>query len=362
MGIIFDIKRFALHDGPGLRTTVFLKGCPLSCLGCHNPEGQRVGPELLFRPDRCTMCGDCIPACPNDAISFVGSGPEAPGPQELPGGEGRRVADGAGDSGKQISVSWDRCDLNGACVEVCLPGALELVGQRKSVEEIMDLLESDVIYFDESRGGVTFSGGEPFAQPDFLRDLLHGCREREIPVVLDTCGHVAPETFRELAPQANHLLFDLKVMDEERHEAFTGVHNRWILENLAWLGRGCPGTDSGIPKTGASGSERGKAAGGESGGGRCPSFTVRIPLIPGVNDDAENLRSTASFLLDLPRRPPVDVLPYHRLGVDKYHRTGRDYHLEGVAPPPHRSVREAVEILENEGLNVTVRGERYGDD
>lgn len=362
MGIIFDIKRFALHDGPGLRTTVFLKGCPLSCLGCHNPEGQRVGPELLFRPDRCTLCGDCIPACPNDAISFAEPGPESPGAEALPGGEEAKGAGGPGDPEKQIVVRWDRCDLTGACVQVCLPGALELVGQRKSVEEIMDLLEDDRIYFDESRGGVTFSGGEPFAQPDFLRDLLHGCREREIPVVLDTCGHVAPETFRELAPQAHHLLFDLKLMDEERHEAFTGVHNRWILENLAWVGRGCPGPESGTPGSGGPGAEAGQAAVGGSGGGRCPSFTVRIPLIPGVNDDADNLRSTADFLLELPRRPTVDVLPYHRLGVDKYSRTGRKYQLEGVTPPPRRSVGEAVGILVNAGLNVTVRGERYGDD
>jgi len=333
-GFTFDIKRFALHDGPGLRTTVFLKGCPLSCLGCHNPEGQRVGPELLFRPDRCTGCGDCIPACPNDAIVFspqpgsAGSvGPFASAPAEV---EAKRT----------VAIRWDRCDLTGACVDACLPGALEMVGQRGSVTEILDLLEDDRIYFDESKGGVTFSGGEPFAQPDFLRDLLEGCRLREIPVVLDTCGHVAPETFRELAPRADHLLFDLKLMDGERHEAFTGVHNRWILENLAWLGNGC----------------------GEVGEGTCPSLTVRIPLIPGVNDDPENLRATARFLSAMEKVPPVDVLPYHRLGVDKYHRTGREYRLEGVTPPPAASVREAVRILEEAGLSVTVRGERNGHD
>ncbi len=333
-GFTFDIKRFALHDGPGLRTTVFLKGCPLSCLGCHNPEGQKVGPELLFRPDRCTGCGDCIPACPNDAIAFSpGSGPAEAGaalPSDPSAAEGKR----------KVAVRWDRCDLTGACVEACLPGALELVGRRRSVTEILDLLEDDRIYFDESKGGVTFSGGEPFAQPDFLRDLLAGCRRREIPVVLDTCGHVAPETFRELAPQADHLLFDLKLMDGERHEAFTGVHNRWILENLAWLGSGC----------------------GEVGDETCPSFTVRVPLIPGVNDDPENLGATAAFLLRMDRVPAVDVLPYHRLGVDKYHRTGREYRLGGVAPPPATSVREAVRILEEAGLSVTVRGERHGDD
>jgi pyruvate formate lyase activating enzyme len=310
MGFIFDIKRFALHDGPGLRTTVFLKGCPLTCLGCHNPEGQQVGPELVFRPDRCTACGDCVPACPTDAIS---------------------LDDGA------LHVHRDRCHLTGACVEVCLPGALEVVGRSRSAEEILRLVESDRIYYDESRGGVTFSGGEPFAQPDFLRELLEGCRDRELSVVLDTCGHVAPETFQALAPLAGHLLFDLKLMDEARHDAFTGVHNRWILENLRWVGDGCRGE-------------------------HCPTLTVRIPLIPGVNDDEENLSATAEFLMSLGKVPPVDILPYHRLGVEKYHRMGRAYQLSQLAPPPTVSVRRAVRLLEDAGLDVTVRGERYGDD
>jgi len=316
-GFVFDIKRFALHDGPGLRTTVFLKGCPLSCLGCHNPEGQRVGPELLFRPDRCTHCGDCIPACPSQAISLTEAA---------------------------ISVDWGRCELTGACVEVCLPGALEILGRPRPVEEILDILEDDRIYFDESKGGVTFSGGDPFAQPDFLRALLKGCKERELPVVLDSCGHVAPETFRELAPQAKHVLFDLKLMDEERHEAFTGVHNRWILENLAWVAGGCGPGSGNAPR------------------GPCPTLTVRIPLIPGVNDDEENLKATAAFLLGLPRVPQVDLLPYHRLGVEKYHRMGREYPLSDVAPPQTETVQTAARYLKKAGLDVTVRGEHHGND
>jgi pyruvate formate lyase activating enzyme len=304
-GSVFDIKRFALHDGPGLRTTVFLKGCPLSCLGCHNPEGQRVGSELIFRPDRCTACGDCVPACPHDAIS---------------------LSDGA------LTIRRNRCELAGACVEACLPGALELTGLPRSVADVLDLLEDDRVFFDESRGGVTFSGGEPFAQPDFLRELLLGCRERDLPVVLDTCGHVAPEIFQELIPLTSGLLFDLKVMDGARHEAFTGVNNRWVLENLRWAAR--------------------------NGG----ALTVRVPLIPGINDDEENLRATGAFLAGLDSAPPVDILPYHLLGVDKYGRLERVYGLTGTAPPKADSILKAVRILKGAGLIVTVRGELYGDD
>jgi len=212
------------------------------------------------------------------------------------------------------------------------------MGDRKTAKEVLELLEADRIYFDESGGGVTFSGGEPFSQPDFLRELLAGCRERELPVVLDTCGHVEPGLFQEIAPFASYLLMDLKLMDEERHEAFTGVHNRWILENIEWAGGGFRREE---PEA---------------------RLTVRIPLIPGVNDDQENLRATARFVAGLPSRPRVDLLPYHRLGVDKYHRLGRTYHLPDVDSPGQEEVLLAAQLLEEAGLHVTIRGEHHGHD
>jgi pyruvate formate lyase activating enzyme len=246
------------------------------------------------------------------------------------------VASGGEDGGEEargVQIDWDLCQLDGACVQACLPGALEMVGESKGVEELLDLLESDRIYFDESRGGVTFSGGDPFSQPDFLREVLEGCGARDLPAVLDTCGHVEPALFRDLVPMASHLLFDLKLMDEERHERFTGVHNRWILENLRWAGRQTR-----------------------------PSLTVRIPLIPGVNDDEENLRASARFLARLEVTPKVDVLPYHRLGVDKYGRMGRRYVLADVAPPKEEAVVSSVRLLQEAGLSVSVRGENHEHD
>jgi pyruvate formate lyase activating enzyme len=311
-GIIFDVKRFALHDGQGLRTTVFFKGCPLACQGCHNPEGQAVGLELIFRPDRCTLCGDCVPACPHQVLAMAKG---------------------------ELMVSRDRCGLAGGCVEACLPGALEMVGRLYSADELLDVLEEDRVFYDESGGGVTFSGGEPFAQPEFLKALMEGCRERELPAVLDTCGHADPGVFREVAPLASALLFDLKLMDEARHEEFTGAHNRWILENLRWAAEALQ-----LPRPQRS------------------ALTVRIPLIPGINDDEDNLLASAHFLAGLPAPPPVDVLPYHRLGVDKYERLGREYPLPDVAPPPGDRVTLAVRLLEEAGLMVTVRGEPHGHD
>jgi pyruvate formate lyase activating enzyme len=234
--------------------------------------------------------------------------------------------------GPAMTVDRDRCDLTGACVQACLPGALEMAGWRSEVDEIMDLLERDRIYFDESGGGITLSGGEPLSQPEFLEELLEACRARELPVVLDTCGYAPPKVFRKLAGLASRLLLDLKLIDPDRHLAFTGVRNDWILDNVRWLG--------------ANG----------------PPFTVRIPLIPGVNDDAENLGATADFLRGLEASPPVDVLPYHKLGVEKYVRLGRDYRLADAAAPSEDVLQEAVRVLKGAGLRVTVRGEDHGDD
>jgi pyruvate formate lyase activating enzyme len=284
-GTIFDIKKFAIHDGPGVRTTVFLKGCPLGCWLCHNPESQSFRPELMIRDGRCTRCGDCIEACAENAVSL---------------------------NGNSVHIDRYRCDLCGACADVCLAEAIEVAGRDVTVAELMYELEKDVVYYDESDGGVTVSGGEP----------------RGIRTAVDTCGHVAPDLFRSIAEHVDLFLYDLKIIDDQRHREFTGVGVESIHENLRWL------------------AERGRAV------------IVRYPLLPGINDDEENIRAMGGFLTSLEDRPRVDILPYHRAGVDKYDRLGREARLPEIQAPSEELVAAVARRLEGSGLQVTVRGER----
>ncbi|UCG86377.1 MAG: glycyl-radical enzyme activating protein [Gemmatimonadota bacterium] len=301
-GTIFDIKRFAIHDGPGVRTTVFFKGCPLSCWACHNPEGQRPGSDLFLRDERCNACGDCLEVCQQAAIS---------------------------QSDAAVHVDRYRCDLCGACADACLRGALELAGRSVSVDEVIAEVERDVVYYDESGGGVTFSGGEPLFQPEFLEALLQESRKREISTVVDTSGYAPRSVLQDIADMVDHFLYDLKLADEARHREFTGVANCSILDNLNWL------------------SEHGS------------SVMIRLPLLPEVNDDESNLSALGRFLSSLARLHPVDILPYHRTGADKYARLGRSYPFPQQRLPDADTIATAVQLLEQSGLTVTVRGETY---
>ncbi len=301
-GTIFDIKRFAIHDGPGVRTTIFFKGCPLTCWACHNPEGQRLAAELFIRNDRCEQCGDCLDICSQNAISEDGNG---------------------------VQIERLRCDICGACADACLRGALEIAGRLVSVDDVIKEIERDVVFYDESGGGATFSGGEPLFQPEFLVALLDGCRKREISTVVDTSGYGPLAIVQTIAGLVDHFLFDLKLFDSKRHKEFTGVANTPIIKNLSWL------------------SEHGA------------SVTVRLPLLPEINDDETNLRDLGDFLSRLSQPYPVDILPYHSTGADKYPRLGRSYGLSQQQPPNADNIGSAVRLLEEAGLNVTVRGESY---
>lgn len=302
-GVVFDLKRYALHDGPGIRTTVFFKGCPLRCWWCHNPESQVLAPELMFQKSRCTGCGDCLVACREGALSLAGG---------------------------ELLIARDRCTRCGACAAACQAEALMMSGREMTVAEVMAELERDSLFYDESGGGVTFSGGEPLMQPEFLESLLRACRARGFHTALDTSGYAPWATLARVSEHVSLFLYDLKLMDDRKHREFTGVSNELILANLHELAR------------------RGSA------------IVVRLPLIPGVNDGLEDLRRTGEFVASLARPCPVNILPYHRAGIAKYAKLGRAYPLPEVQPPTGERLREVAAALAEFGLEVLIGGELHG--
>jgi pyruvate formate lyase activating enzyme len=297
-GIVFDIKKYATDDGPGIRTTVFLKGCPLRCPWCHNPEGQVSAPQLMYRKKKCVRCGECANDCPTGAIVFAR---------------------------KRISIDRKLCNLCGKCSKKCPTDAVGIIGKEMTVSEVMKEIEKDMPFYEESKGGVTISGGEPLMQLDFLGELLAGCRKRNIHTAVDSCGYASKEAFDKIVNKVDVFLYDVKMMDDKRHKRYTGVSNKLILENFERLA----GNGSGI--------------------------LVRFPVIPSINDDEENVTKTGEFL----RRHGIEnihVLPYHRAGIDKYKSLGRAYKLKKIQSPSNEELRLIKERLETFGLKVRIGG------
>ena len=297
IGTIFDIKRFSIHDGPGIRSTVFLKGCPLTCKWCHNPESQSPIPELVFHPERCLNCGACAEVCPA-------------GVTVINGGEVHYLS---GNNGE--------CQVCGKCALVCYPGARELIGYEISPGEVVGELVKDLPFYQESGGGVTFSGGEPLFQIDFLEETLKLCKEQGLHTALDTCGACSWEDLERLLPYLDLVLYDIKVMDNTQHTAYTGSSNKMILDNFQRL------SQTKIP------------------------LRIRRPVIPGVNDSPEEIEALGDFIHNQNGVKRIDLLPYHALSADKYKRLGRE-EIANWLTPSEEDKKRITEQLEGVGFDV----------
>jgi pyruvate formate lyase activating enzyme len=302
-GLVFNIQRYSIHDGPGIRTTVFLKGCPLDCWWCHNPESQSGEPEIVAIEGRCIRCGECRKACPQEG----------------------RAARGDPAASKEPPRDF-RCIRCGACVAACPTGARQMVGRRMTVAEVVAEVLKDRVFYEESGGGVTISGGEPLMQPRFLVGLLASCRTQGIHTAVDTCGYAPPADLLAAAPLADLFLYDLKLMDDAGHRRYTGASNATVLDNLRALGR------------------------------VHDRIWIRVPIIPGVNDDAENLEAAARLAASIPGVRQVNLLPYHEAGAYKSPRLGKPYRLGVAAPAAPASMNEAAARFRAAGLNVMIGG------
>ncbi len=300
---VFNIQSYSIHDGPGIRTTVFVKGCPLRCLWCANPESNAAYPELMTYSSKCTGCGACIAACPKDAISIQ--------PHE----------------DKYIAVT-DRtlCVNCGACVNACGSDAREIAGKEMTVQEVIDQVKQDKLFFDGSGGGMTISGGEALAHPKFSANLLAAAHAEGINTAIESCSFATRETVDMVLPHVDLALLDVKHMDSATHEKLVGVPNNYILENIRHIH-----DDLHIP------------------------LILRMPIIPGYNDSIENLHAVGQFASSLGPDVSVNLLPFHKLGESKNESLGHPHSL-GIEPPSSAEMDALKEIVESHGIQVKIGG------
>jgi pyruvate formate lyase activating enzyme len=309
-GMVFHIQRFSIHDGPGIRTTVFLKGCALECFWCHNPEGRHAYREVRYFPERCIACGSCVSACPHSAHVLEGG---------------------------VHTFLRERCDGSGACVETCFAEALQMNGRLMSVAEVMDEVIADRPFYESSGGGVTLSGGEPTLDSAFALALLTGCKERGLHTAIETCGECPWESLESLLPGTDLVMMDIKAMSDERHRDATGKGNGRILENARLLAL------SGAP------------------------IVFRTPVVRGVNDSEEEIGRIASFIREIagmrnaaagngavPREIRYELLRFHRLASDKYRSLGREYRAASLDPLPEEEMLGLLDAARRQGVDARI--------
>jgi len=301
-GVIFHIIHGSFVDGYGVRTTVFLKGCPLRCAWCCNPEGQEEYLEIKLTPSKCSECGSCLKICPTEAITL----------------DRKRGND-------RVRIDRKLCTNCGKCIEVCFTGTLEYFGKYMTVAEVFNIVKKDEPFYNRSGGGVTIGGGEPTFQHAFTYALMKKCQENRIHVALDTCGYTLDSEGLKCLEEANLVLFDMKGMDPKEHLRNTGVSNKLSLRNLRRL------ADRGTP------------------------IIIRMPIVPGYNDSIQNIKDTAEFLSELNSVERVDLLPYHKYGTVKYGQLGKIYRLN-VETPSQEYINSLKSTFERYGLKTQIGG------
>lgn len=298
MNYITNIQKYSIHDGDGIRTTVFFKGCPLKCVWCHNPETQQFERELQYDKEKCIGCGACAKVCPQSAISMT---------------EGKPVLD------KSL------CNLCGKCENYCPEGIRETVGEEYPVKELVKELMKDLMFYEQSGGGVTLSGGEVMAMStEYVLEIAKALKKEEISLTIDTCGYVPYDKFEAVLPYVDTFLYDVKVMNPELHKKYIGVDNRLILENLVKL------SDAGA------------------------RIYIRIPTVKEVNGNDENMKATIQFLKEHNIHPAqVNLLPYHNTGSSKYPKLDMEYKGTDLTAPTNEEMEGFVKLFQDEGFSNT---------
>lgn len=299
-GFVYDLQRFAIHDGPGIRTLVYMKGCPLKCLWCSSPQTQKSKPEIMHNEFNCKKCGSCVDVCPIHGITISGE--------------------------DKIIIDRKLCTYCGKCLESCPNQALKLIGYHITFEELFQEVNKDSPFYRRSNGGVTVGGGEPTMQPEFVSAFLKRCKQIYIHTAIETCGYVKWNNMENILKYVDLVFIDIKHMDPIVHKELTGVSNELILENAKKISTINP-------------------------------MIIRIPIIPGFNDTDDNITATARFALNLgDNLKRIDLLPYHKFGTQTYSRIGMDYNLTDVEPPSEDHMIKLKEIVESCGVKVQIGG------